>query len=76
MNSNDPLKKFGLLIRKHRKDRHLSQDKLAEICGLHRTYIGSIERGEQNISLKNIVKLADIFGISVSELFQDWDTLE
>jgi transcriptional regulator with XRE-family HTH domain len=76
MDDNHSLKTFGLLIRKHRQNRHLSQDKLAEMCGLHRTYIGSIERGEQNISLKNIVKLADTFGMSVSELFQDWGNLE
>ncbi|MFR9585726.1 MAG: helix-turn-helix transcriptional regulator [Rikenellaceae bacterium] len=49
---------FGKRIQLLRKERGLSQEQLAEEAGLHRTYIGMIERGEKNITLKNIEKLA------------------
>jgi len=60
---------FGLRVRQLRTERGLSQEAFADKAGLHRTYIGSIERGEQNISLSNIEKLADTLGISLAELF-------
>ena len=62
------LLKYGNRVRALRNERHLSQEKLAEICNLHRTYIGSVERGERNISLKNIKKIADALSIPLSEL--------
>jgi Predicted transcriptional regulators len=64
----DLLLQFGTRIRQLRTDRSLSQENLAELTGFHRTYIGMIERGERNISLKNIGAFADYFEISVSEL--------
>ena len=48
--------------------RGWSQEVLSELAGLHRTYVSSIERGERNVSLDNIEKLADAFDLSVSEL--------
>ena len=51
------LEKFGLAIRARREELGISQELLAELANLHRTYIGSIERGERNVSLKNIIKL-------------------
>ena len=60
---------FGLRVRLLRTERGWSQEGFADRCGLHRTYIGSIERGEQNISLENIQKLAVTLDISLAELF-------
>lgn len=62
---------FGQRIRQLRKSRGLSQENLAFSVGVHRTYVGMIERGEKNITLSNIRKMADAFGISVSELLKD-----
>ena len=60
---------FGARVRQLRTERGWSQEGLADRAGLHRTYIGSIERGEQNISLENIEKLAATLGVSLAELF-------
>jgi transcriptional regulator with XRE-family HTH domain len=50
--------KFGAIIRKIRLQRGMSQESLAELAEIHRNYVGKIERGEQNVSLRNILKLA------------------
>lgn len=63
------LKRFGVRVSELRKAKNLSQEGLAELADLHRTYIGAIERGERNLSLVNIIKIADALGISVKELF-------
>ncbi|MFI3323220.1 MAG: helix-turn-helix transcriptional regulator [Rikenellaceae bacterium] len=59
---------FGKRIQLLRKERGLSQEQLAEEAGLHRTYIGMIERGEKNITLKNIEKLAKGLKLNIKEL--------
>ena len=61
--------KFGNRVRKLRKSKGWSQEGFADECGLHRTYIGAIERGERNVSLNNIHAIAKALGISVKELF-------
>ena len=61
--------RFGNRLRKLRVDRKLSQEDLAHLSLLDRTYIGSIERGERNISLVNIIKISNALGISPKELF-------
>lgn len=61
---------FAATLRVFRMDKGLSQDKLAELAGLHRTYIGSVERGERNISLDNIAKLAKALEIEVPDFFK------
>ena len=63
--------KFGQRIRTLRKDRGLSQEQLAELSGLDRTYISGIERGIRNVALRNIEALAKALEVSMSELFDD-----
>lgn len=64
-------KKFGERLRELRKRKNLSQESLALSCGLDRTYIGGVERGERNISLINMYKIATALSVSVRELFDD-----
>ncbi len=62
------LKNFGSRVRARRKELGLSQEALAGVSGLHRTYIGSLERGERNVSLLNVVRLAAALDLDPSEL--------
>lgn len=67
------LQVFGQTIRRRRLASGLSQEELAELAGLHRTYIGGVERGERNVSLRNIVALAHALGCPPSSLLEDLD---
>lgn len=62
---------FGHRLKAIRTERSLTQEKLAELSGLHRTYVGAVERGERNISLKNIHALAIALNVSISELLEN-----
>jgi len=62
---------FGKIIRQKRQDLGLTQEKLAESSGLHPTYVGSVERGERNIALENIISLAKALGCSPKELMPE-----
>ncbi len=64
------LEKFGQKVREERLKRGLSQEELAEKAGLHRTYIGMIERAEKNITLINIAKLAKALEMGIDELMR------
>lgn len=64
--------RFGNTLRKLREDRGYSQEELAERAGLHRNYVGGVERGERNVALENIVKLAGALSVSPKELFADF----
>ncbi|GAA0124416.1 helix-turn-helix transcriptional regulator [Clostridium sp. CTA-19] len=66
---SDICKKFGLNVKKHRQNKGYSQEKLAEITGLHRTYISSVERGTRSISLNNIEKIAQSLEVEIYKLF-------
>jgi len=66
---------FGEIVRDARKAKGLSQEELAEKAGLHRTYIGMIERGEKNITLSNISKIARALEIPINELFKNLESL-
>jgi transcriptional regulator with XRE-family HTH domain len=61
---------LGQAIRQVREDRNLSQERLAELAGLHRTYISSVEQGRRNVSAENIYKIANALGVSMTELIQ------
>ena len=71
MSQEDPRRIFGSHIRNFCKQAGISQEKLAEVCGLHRTYIGAVERGERNISLLNIVALAHALNIKPTQLLEE-----
>jgi transcriptional regulator with XRE-family HTH domain len=60
---------FGERVREIRKQKRLSQETLALMCHLDRTYVGGVERGERNISLVNICRIAKALGIDAKELF-------
>jgi transcriptional regulator with XRE-family HTH domain len=68
--SEDPRKIFGKNIRMLRQQKGLSQEALADECGLHRTYIGGVERGERNVSLLNIVALAKALDVTPDNLLE------
>ena len=63
------LLRFGQRVQMLRTDKHLTQEQLAEAAGLHRTYIGMVERAERNISLKNIARIARALQVDMKELF-------
>ena len=65
------LRKFGDRVREERLKRSLSQEQLAAKAGVHRKYIGMIERAEKNITLENIQKIAGALNIKLSEIFRD-----
>jgi transcriptional regulator with XRE-family HTH domain len=62
--------RFGKAVRSRRSKLGVSQEEFADMCGLDRTYIGGIERGERNLSLVNIEKIAQTFKVPLSELFR------
>ena len=64
------LREFGLRIQQERKKLGMSQEELAFRAGMHRTYIGLIERAERNITLSNIKKLADALQLNIKDLFE------
>ena len=62
-------KRFGAVVRHYRKMRGYSQESFADACGLHRTYVGAIERGERNVSIDNIAKIAVALKLEIADLF-------
>ncbi len=67
---NSFLLSFGKAIRRLREQAGISQEKLADLAQLDRTYVGGIERGERNISLKNLKKISDALGVKISKVFE------
>lgn len=62
---------FARRVRELRIERGLSQDELADAAGLHRTYIGTVERGEQSIGVDNVEKIAKALKVPIMELFRE-----
>ena len=67
--SETDLQRFGSRVRAEREKREISQEELADRAGIHRTYLGGVERGERNIGLLNILRIARALDIPASELF-------
>jgi transcriptional regulator with XRE-family HTH domain len=65
------LKALGQRIRELRTERGYSQEAFADECGVHRTFMGTVERGESNLSFQNIVRMATHLEVSLSSLFLD-----
>jgi len=66
----DIRRRFGRAVRERRKKIGVSQEEFAHMCGLHRTYMGGIERGERNVALANIEKIAHALRVTLSKLFR------
>ena len=65
----DVLKKIGLNFRVERTKKSLSQERFAELANVHTNYIGKVERGEQNLTVKKIVDLTNALDLSVENIF-------
>ena len=70
MSSENILEIFGKNVQKYRKEKQISQEKLAEFAGVHRTYMGMIERSEKNITLRNIEKIAKALNVEIKDLLE------
>ena len=62
---------FGKKVREERVKRGLTQEELGEIAGMHRTYIGAIERGEKNLTLTNFLRIAETLNVKATKLLED-----
>ena len=59
---------FGQLVRKHRKEKNISQEKLALLCNIDRSYMGRIERGEVNLNVEKLYMIAKVLAVDVKQL--------
>jgi transcriptional regulator with XRE-family HTH domain len=69
-NADALLERFGWRVRLLRAERGMSQEAFAVLCGLDRSYVGGIERGERNLTLRKIEVIAEALGISIAELMK------
>ena len=67
---------YGTAVRTIRQDKKISQEELADLCGLHKTYISDVELGKRNVSLENIDKIAHALQVKKSELFVEVEQYE
>lgn len=67
---------LGIRIRHYRKEKHITQEQLAEICSMHPTYIGQLERGEKNATLESVYRIAKGLDISISKLLENMEDIE
>lgn len=71
MRADDLNTRLGRNIHLIRSDKQLSQERLAHLCGLHRTYIGAIERGDRNVTLNTVAKIAAALEVDSLDLLQE-----
>lgn len=71
MAKRDVLKAFGERVREIRTRKGLSQEELARLAKIDRTYIGGIERGERNAGIKNVWRIAEALGVPAADLFHE-----
>lgn len=69
----DPRVKFGAAVRRLRRRKGISQEKLAELAGIHRTYMGDVERGTRNLALVNMTRIANALRLPLSELIREME---
>ena len=69
MKNNDTINKLGQKIRIERQKRKMSQEKLAELADLNRNFVGMIERGETNLTVKKLENIANVFDMDIMDLF-------
>ncbi len=74
MNKNPRLVQLGVRIRQLRKDRGYSQEEFANLSHISRAFYGRIERGERNVSVLNVIKIAEALKVSVGDLFPSSDS--
>lgn len=65
------VREFGAVVRRLRLEQGFSQERFAELCGLHRTYIGTIERGEKVVTIVTAHKVAKALGVSLAAVFSE-----
>ena len=68
MTTDERILAFGQRVREVRKAKDISQEKLAELAGIDRSYMGNIERGEKNVTLKKVYEICDALDINIKEL--------
>lgn len=71
----DFLRRLGDRVRERRTARNLTQAALADACGLHRTFIGSVERGERNVAILSLKKIASALRVAPAELLTETETV-
>jgi transcriptional regulator with XRE-family HTH domain len=64
----DLQRRFGINLRNERKARHQSQEAFADLLGVHRTYVGGLERGERNVTLRTVERLAERLHVCAADL--------
>ena len=74
-NTNDSREAFGKALRAYRLKKGISQEELADLAGIHRTYVGDVERGTRNIALVNMTRLAAALDVPLSILIKEMESL-
>lgn len=64
---------FGRAVIRLRKKKKISQEKLAQLAGINRTYMGDVERGERNLALQNMAKIAQALGVKLSQIIREME---